>query len=326
MRIIPISQYDHSTMQLAKPIYDQHRRVLLAAHHVIHPKYLEKLLQIGIRQLIVEDSETRGITLEEMIDVPTWMDVVTLVEEFFSSPKKGVSFPIKTLLAGVGRLLMEIRNHPVLLPVPAQTLPTPLMPFAHAVNVTLLALQVSRNLGYNEIMMRDVAVGCLLHDIGSVIVKEPSEYPEIGFNLIRSIREFSLLSAHVIYQHKEKIDGTGYPRRLLGDTFHDYAQICGICNFYEELVTDEEMAPHMAIERVMTLSDNTYRLEIVRAFVNAVPSYPPGTKIRMQDGQEAIVIKITEHMQRPVIRYLSTGEELSLADNPTLIIANGITG
>jgi hypothetical protein len=309
-------------MQLAKPVYDQHRRVLLAAQHVIHPKYLEKLLQIGIRQLIVEDSETRGITLEEMIDVPTWMDVVALVEEFFSSPKRNVPFPIKNLLAGVGRLLMEIRNHPVLLPVPEQTLPEPLKPYAHAVNVALLALQVARNLRYNEIMMRDLAVGCLLHDIGSTIVKEPKEYPETGFNLIRSIREFSLLSAHVIYQHQEKLNGSGYPRKLSGDAFHEYAQICGVCNLYEELVSDKDMAPHVAMEHIMTLSDSTYRMDVVRAFVNAVPSYPPGTKICMQDGREAIVTKITEHMQRPVIRYLSSGEELSLADNPTLIIGN----
>lgn len=320
MRIISISKYDHNTMQLAKPVYDQHRRVLLAAHHVIHPKYLEKLLQIGIRQLIVEDSETRGITLEEMIDVPTWMDVVALIEEVFTSLKKGTPLPIKNLLAGVGRLLMEIRYHPVLLPVPEQTIAAPLKPYAHAVNVTLLALQVARNLGYNEIMMRDLAVGCLLHDIGSSIVNDPAQYPEVGFNLIRSIREFSLLSAHVIYQHREKLDGSGYPRRLAGDTFHDYAQICGICDLYEELLAKEDMAPHVAMEHIMALSDHAYRVDIVRAFVNAIPSYPPGTKICMQDGQEAIVTKITEHMQRPVIRYLSSGEELSLADNPTLII------
>ncbi|RAV00561.1 HD-GYP domain-containing protein [Paenibacillus sp. YN15] len=321
MRIIHISKYDHNTMQLAKPIFDHHRRVLLAARHVIHPKYLEKLLQIGIRQLVVEDSESRGITLEEMIDVPTWMDVVALVQEFFSAPLKGVPFPIKSLLAAVGRLLMEIRNHPVLLPVPEQTLPDPLRPYARSVNVALLALQVARNLGYNEIMMRDLAVGCLLHNIGSVIVKDPAEFPEVGFNLIRSIREFSLLSAHVVFQHREKMDGSGYPRRLSGDTFHEYAQICGICNLYEELISAKDMPPHMAMEHIMTLSDSAYRVDIVRAFVNAVPSYPPGTKICMQDGQEAIVIKIAEHMQRPVIRYLSSGAEVSLADNPTLIIA-----
>lgn len=322
MRVISISQYDHSTMQLAKPIYDRHRRVLLGANHVIHPKYLEKLLQLGIRRLIVEDSETRGITLEEMIDVPTWMDVVALVEEFFSSPKKGVPFPIKNLLTAVGRLLMEIRHRPVLLPVPEQTLPELLKPYAHAVNVALLAVQVSRNLGYNEIMMRDVAIGCLLHNIGSAIVNDPREYPEVGFNLIRSIREFSLLSAHVVYQFREKMDGSGYPRMLAGDSFHDYAQICGICNLYEEMISNEEVAPHEAMEHIMTLSDNAYRMDIVRAFVNSIPSYPPGTKICMQNGEEAIVTKITEHMQRPVIRYLASGEELSLADNPTLIIRN----
>lgn len=320
MRIITISQYDHSTMQLAKPVYDHHRRVLLAAHHVIHPKYLEKLNQIGIRQLIVEDSETRGITLEEMIDVPTWMDIVALIEEVFTSLKQGKPLPIKPLLQSVGQLLMEIRNRPVLLPVPAQTIAEALKPYAHAVNVTLLALQVGRNKGYNEIMLRDLAVGCLLHDIGKAILNHPVEHLEVGFNLIRSIREFSLLSAHIIYQHQEKLDGSGFPRGLSGESFHEYAQICGVCNLFEEMVTEKDMAPHEAMEQIMTLSDIAYRMDVVRAFVHSVPSYPPGTKICMQDGQEAIVTKITDHMQRPVIRYISTDLELSLADHPTMMI------
>lgn len=83
----------------------------------------------------------------------------------------------------------------------------------------------------------------------------------------------------------------------------------------------ESVPPHEAMEMVMALNGIAYCADVVQAFVSAVPAYPPGTKIRLLSGEEAIVTKITSHMQRPVVRFLSTGEEISLADHPTVMIA-----
>ncbi|MED4603203.1 HD domain-containing protein [Paenibacillus validus] len=321
MRFIPITEYNEQAMMLAQPVYDNKRRMLLAANNTIHPRYLEKLIQVGIKQLIIEDAESKGITLEEMMDMPTWMDVIDNVQEAYAAVKAKKAFPIRNVLTGVSRLIREVQSRPVVIPVPSRTLAEELKPYAHAVNVALLALQVGKALGYNDLMLRDLAVGCLLHDIGKVTAQQETGHPEAGFNLIRGIREFSLLSAHIAYQHHETLDGHGYPRGISGATFHEYAQICGVCNLYENLISVQDAAPHDAMERIMATSSINYNADVVKAFVRAVPSYPPGTKIRMQTGDNAIVTKITDHMQRPVVRYLTTGQEVSLADNPTLMIA-----
>jgi putative nucleotidyltransferase with HDIG domain len=318
MRLIPIHQYDDQIMQLAKPVYDSHRRMLLSANQTIHPKYLEKLIQIGVRHLMVEDAESKGITLEEMIDIPSWLDIVQVVQEAFEAVAMKKPFPVKTLLQGTGRLIKEIQSRSLVLPVPSTTVAANLKSFAHAVNVAILSLQVGKVLGYNELMLRDLAMGCLLHDIGKAATGEDKAHPEAGFTVLRSIREISLLSAHIAFQHHETIAGQGYPRSIRGNAFHEYAQICGLCNMYDNQI--ENLLPHEVMEMVMALSDITYSTDIVQAFVRAVPAYPPGTKIRLQSGEDAIVTKITGHMQRPVARYLSSGEEVSLADHPTVMI------
>jgi putative nucleotidyltransferase with HDIG domain len=319
MRLITISQYDENTMQLAKPVYDNHRRMLLGANHIVHPLYLQKLVQIGIRSLFVEDAESKGITLEEMMDIPSWMDIVQSVQEAYAAVAQKKPMPIKSLLQGTGRLIMEIQSRPLVLPVPSTTLAEELKPYAHAVNVAILSLQVGKALGYNELMLRDLGMGCLLHDIGKAVTKEEKEHPQAGFNLLRNIREINLLSSHIAFQHHETIDGQGYPRAIQGNAFHDYAQICGLCNLYDN--QNGKLPPHEAMEMVMALSSIVYSTEVVQAFVRAVPAYPPGTKIRLHSGEEAIVTKIEGHMQRPVVRYLSSGEEISLADHPTVTIA-----
>jgi HD-GYP domain-containing protein (c-di-GMP phosphodiesterase class II) len=318
MRLIPISQYDENTMKLAKPVYDHQRRMLLTANHTIHPVYVQRLVKLGIRSLIVEDAESRGITLEEMMDIPTWMDVVQWVQEAFEAAAQKKPLPMKTLLLGVGRLMTEVQRRPLVLPVPTSTLAVNLESYAHAVNVAIQSLQVGKILGYNEIMQRDLGLGCLLHDIGKAVTQEEKGHPEAGFACLRSIREISLLSAHIAFQHHESINGQGYPRAIQGSAFHEYAQICGLCNRYENQMGI--LPPHEAMEMVMALSGNTYSFEIVQAFVKAVPSYPPGTKIRLNSGEEALVTRIIGHMQRPVIRTLLKGEEISLADHPTVII------
>lgn len=268
--------------------------------------------------MIVEDAESKGITLEEMIDVPSWLDIVSLVQQAFEAAAAKKPLPIKPLLQGAGILINEIQRRSLVLPIPSTTIDENLKTYAHSVNVTIYALQVGKVLGYNELMLRDLAVGCLLHDIGKARSPEEKGHPETGFSILRNNREISLLAAHIAYQHHESLDGTGYPRSIHGQDFHEYAQICGLCNLYEHQIANNP--PHEVMEMVMTLSGTAYSTEVLQAFVRAVPAYPPGTKILLQDGKEAIVTKITSHLQRPVVRCLSTGEEISLAEQPTVMI------
>lgn len=320
VRLISINEYDETSMQLAKPIYDAKRRVLLAAGNTIHPKYLERLKEMKISHLIVEDSVSEGITLEELLDMPTWLDVADIVKKSFEAVKMQKPIPLKSLLQCVGKLIAEMRIRPILLPIPTTVVADELKSDAHAVNVSLMALQIGRQLGYNELQLRDLAVGCLLHDIGKAVTGDNSRHPEEGFKILRTVREISLLSAHVAFQHHETMDGHGYPRSIKGNDLHEYAQICALANMYDHLISDEGISPHEAIEVIMGQNGRTYSEEVVQAFIKSIPPYPPGTKIRLNNGAEAIVTRIRSHMQRPDIRHLSNHTELSLAENPTLII------
>lgn len=320
MRLIPIQDYDESSMQLAKPIYDAKRRILLAAGTTIHPKYQERLMDMKISHLIVEDSVSSGITLEELLDMPTWLDVADAVKQAFEAAKTGKTLPLKILLQKVGVLITELRQHPILLPIPTTVIAEELKEYAHAVNVALMALQMGKRLNYNELQLRDLAIGCLLHDIGKAVTDEPAKHPEEGFRLLREVREISLLAAHIAFQHHETIDGQGFPRALQGDNVHDYAQICALANMYDHLISDEHESPHEAMEMMMGQNGRTYSEHTVHAFIRSIPPYPPGTKVRLSNGEEAIVTRIHTHMQRPDIRHLDSHTELSLSDNPTLMV------
>ncbi|MFC4779465.1 HD-GYP domain-containing protein [Paenibacillus sp. GCM10023252] len=323
MRLISINHYDQNTMQLAKPVYDSRRRILLAEGTTIHPKYLERLRAIHISHLIVEDKESEGITLEEMLDMPTWLNIMSIVKQCFDAIRLQQPIPLRSVLQCIGQLLGELRTRPILLPIPSTVIGQEMRIYAHAVNVCLMSLQVGKHLGYTELQLRDLALGCILHDIGKAAeLDDPAKHPEKGFEIMRSVWEISIVSAHVAFQHHETIDGRGYPRGIQGDQVHRYAQICALCNLYDHLITDEGVQPHEAIEVIMGQNGMTYSEAIVHAFLKAIPPYPPGTKIQLSDGQDAIVTRIRTPLQRPDIRYLESLEELSLSEHPTVMIVS----
>ncbi len=320
MRLIGISEYNHITMQLARPIYDRQKRILLAAGRTIHPKFLERLEDMDIRYLFVEDYVSSGITMEEMMDMPTWMDAIEGIQKVFIDASSKKIIQVRDVQKIATKLIDEMIKRKAIVLIPTTSVPENLRRYAHAVNVALLSLQVAKKMSFNNLRLRDLAIGSLLHDIGKAITSDDELHPHTGFEYLRKVREVNLLAAHVAYQHHEQLNGTGFPRGIKGKEFHDLAQICGICNLYENMVSRENIPPHMAMEMIMTKSSVGYSRELVQLFIDSIPSYTPGTKVMLNNGKAAIVIKIKSLMQRPVIRYLDSNLEVSLEDEYTLLI------
>ncbi|UCZ52870.1 HD domain-containing protein [Bacillus shivajii] len=319
MRMVNIDDYNEKTMQLAKPVQDEKRRVLLGAGSTIHEKYLSKLKELGIRYLFIEDAKSKGISLDEMMDMPTWMDIIAVVEKTFKDVKENNPLPMIELNKSVKRLTEEVSRNKAIILIPTTTVSASLKPFAHMVNVTLLALQIGKKLGYNGLQLHDLAFGCLLHDIGKAKTDNREEHPETGFNIIRANREISLISAHVAYQHHETLDGKGFPRKIEGKDVLEFAQICSIANDYENAISNEALSPDEAIEKIMTYSNRKYTHDIVLAFHRGIISYPPGTNVKLNIG-DGIVTKVIDNPHRPVVRVHKVGKEVSLNQQPTIMI------
>lgn len=324
MRLISIEEYSPKLMQLARPVFDKHRRVLLAAGRRIHPIYLKKLEAMDIRYLFVEDAVSFGISMEEMVDVPTWMDSIEVMREALKNVSTKEEFPLRELQRLVVKLVDEVGKRKALFLIPSSSLPEELRMYAHAVNVTLLSLQLAKKMNISQLQLKELALGTLLHDIGKLLTNDEEDHPRVGFDFLRKIREVNLLSAHVCFQHHEAINGSGRPRGLEGEQIHLFAQICAIANVYENAISKEGMPPHEAMEYIMTKSGTLFSPDLVNQFVQGVPLYIPGTGVVLNNNRKAIVTKIIDNLQRPYIRYLDSGEEISLANHHTLLVSKVI--
>src|SRR5437879_379355 len=104
--------------------------------------------------------------------------------------------------------------------------------FEHSVDVAVYGVALGRRLKLDRADLRDLALGCLLHDIGKMYIDErilnkpgkltAEEFAEItkhtvlGFQMVRQLPLPNSRPAHIALQHHEKQDGSGYPDQRWG--------------------------------------------------------------------------------------------------------------
>lgn len=125
--------------------------------------------------------------------------------------------------------------------------------YFHSTGVGILSVALAKTLGETQPdVLRNFALGGLLHDIGKretplhVLNKTGplldsewdlmKRHPEDGFNAVRSL-DVPRMVREIILHHHEKLDGSGYPHRLKGDTIPIPAQLVTIADIFNALTT-----------------------------------------------------------------------------------------
>src|SRR5690606_21216738 len=143
---------------------------------------------------------------------------------------------------------------------------------------------------------------------------EVKKHPEYGFEVLRTIFEINLLSAHVAYQHHERLDGSGYPRGLKGDEIHLWARLTAVADVYDALTADRPYRKALRPDQALKLlrEDAPHRLDerAVYYLIRHLAVYPEGTIVRLNNGHIGIVVRQTADPAKPVVRVIADTERL----------------
>jgi putative nucleotidyltransferase with HDIG domain len=139
----------------------------------------------------------------------------------------------------------------------------------HTRRVAALAVEVGEQLGLSAARLRSLAIGGLLHDIGklslpSAILRKPGpldddEYeivklhPTRGQELLLELGGFDESVTRLVLDHHERLDGTGYPRRLSAEELDLSTRILAVCDVYDALVSERVYRPAWPQERALEL-------------------------------------------------------------------------
>lgn len=157
----------------------------------------------------------------------------------------------------------------------------------HESRVALLAHAIARELGCDDECCEGLYIAAMVHDIGKIaipseILTKPGRLREEEFNLIKTHSEvgFEILKdnefpwpvAEIIYQHHERIDGSGYPRGLKGDQILDQAKILAVADVAEAIMNTRPYRSGMGLDNTLEILEQqkgiTLDLESTQACID----------------------------------------------------------
>jgi HD-GYP domain-containing protein (c-di-GMP phosphodiesterase class II) len=229
--------------------------------------------------------------------------------------------------------------------------------YQHSVDVAAVGTLLGQRAGLDREELRELALGCLVHDIGKVYIdnaildkpgkltpqefEEIKKHPRMGFELVRRMPLASILPAHVSYQHHERQDGRGYPRNLTGSNHIIrasaekldgrrmllIAEIAAVADVYSALTSDrsyrEALRHDVAADMIAGMAGSHLNRDVVRLFERTFPRFPVGHWVEVttgpQTGWRGVVVSTHPAApDRPLVRLLSDDRGEPLA-NPAEI-------
>jgi PAS domain S-box-containing protein len=147
-----------------------------------------------------------------------------------------------------------------------------------------LACAIATEMGLAQDKIEGIRMAGIIHDIGKLsipaeILSKPTKLTEIEFALIKehSQRGYEMLKdvdspwplAEIVYQHHERMNGSGYPRNLRGDEIIIESQILAVADVVEAMASHRPYRPTLGI--VVALEEITKNKGILynRAVVDA---------------------------------------------------------
>ncbi len=136
----------------------------------------------------------------------------------------------------------------------------------HQRRVTELAVAIAGALELDETRIDGLRVAGLMHDIGklaipSELLSKPSRLSEAEYSLIRghpetacSILEpveFPWPVSEIVIQHHERLDGSGYPKGLKGDSILLEARILAVADVVEAMASHRPYRPARGIDEAL---------------------------------------------------------------------------
>jgi putative nucleotidyltransferase with HDIG domain len=138
----------------------------------------------------------------------------------------------------------------------------------HSTRVAELSVRMGEHMGLRPDVLRALAQGGLLHDIGKIGVPDqilnkpdlltPEErdeiehHPAVGWEIVRQAHSLRGALA-IVRHHHERVDGTGYPEGLKGDQIPFEARIAAVADVWDALTSDRAYRPAWPAERAIEM-------------------------------------------------------------------------
>ncbi len=224
------------------------------------PHLAESMLELGVYDYIIKPMDRNGILISvanafrrrelEMANRSYRRNLEQMVDERTNSLQRSMS-QLENAMNGIVRAIahtVETRD-----PYTA----------GHQRRVADLAAAIAQEVGFDRDQVEAVRVAAIIHDLGKIsvpaeILSKPSrltanefnlikEHPQVGFDIVKDI-EFPWDVSTMVYQHHEKMDGSGYPLGVAGDEILPESRVLTVADVVEAMASHRPYRPGLGVD------------------------------------------------------------------------------
>lgn len=144
--------------------------------------------------------------------------------------------------------------------------------YAHAVNVSVLAMGLAERVGLKDQAVQDIGVAALMHDVGKLLVPlevlhKPGalskdefavmrQHPLFGAAYLARAEGITRLAVLAALEHHRRYDNTGYPTlRDSGRRQHAVSQIVAIADVYDALRSHRPYKRSLEMDEILAMME-----------------------------------------------------------------------
>jgi HD-GYP domain-containing protein (c-di-GMP phosphodiesterase class II) len=203
----------------------------------------------------------------------------------------------------------------------------------NALHVAVLGAKIGMGLQYSQDELERLVLAGLLHDTGmwtlpiSLVEKREAlseeerdilrTHPERGRRILASQGGIFEWASTISAQEHERWDGSGYPCRLKAKQIAEPAQIIGMVDTLDAMITmrpyRKRLTPHQGVRELLLHTKAMFSLRVLKGLGDQITLYPIGTNVRLNTGEIGTVTRVNpRYPLRPRVAISKLGEASEL--------------
>jgi putative nucleotidyltransferase with HDIG domain len=182
----------------------------------------------------------------------------------------------------------------------------------HSAAVAMYARDIAARLGLPEAEQQLAHLCGLVHDIGKVglppgLLEKPGplslqerhqmeQHPAIGERILANVDDYATI-AKIVRHHHERVDGHGYPDRLVGDEIPLISRILAVADAYDAMTSDrpyrDAMPTQVARLRLAQAVESQFDTSVVAAFEAILAGSSDGYRFHASSDREPSLSRVT---------------------------------
>lgn len=205
-------------------------------------------------------------------------------------------------------------------------------PAAHAFFTATLADIMAQHAGWDEdrrfsLLCAALSMNVAMHELqqhlrnhrGGLSPEQKSlvdDHPAAGVRMLMECGVDDREWLRAVLEHHERTDGTGYPRKV--SALSELSLLIQSCDMYTAMVSPRGYRPQLngseAVRQVYVASGGGKSNPFGALLVKEIGLYPPGTLVKLANGELGVVFQRGEGAKTPIVMTLINAKGLRCAD------------